>query len=41
LRGDSKKARATLGWKPAISFAKLVEIMMEADLRREGKHLLG
>jgi GDPmannose 4,6-dehydratase len=32
LVGDSTKARATLGWKPKITFAELVEMMVEADL---------
>lgn len=34
LRGDYSKARAQLGWAPRTRFEQLVEIMMEADLRR-------
>ena len=30
--GDATKAREVLGWKPEVSFDKLVEIMMEKDL---------
>jgi GDPmannose 4,6-dehydratase len=32
LVGDSTKARATLGWKPKITFSELVTMMVEADL---------
>lgn len=32
LRGDSSKARQKLGWKPTVTFKKLIEMMMEADL---------
>ena len=32
LRGDASYARKILGWKPTVSFAKLVEMMIEADL---------
>lgn len=35
LLGDASKARATLGWKPRTRFAKLVKIMVDADLRGE------
>ncbi len=31
--GDSTKARERLGWEPQLSFAELVERMVEADLR--------
>lgn len=31
LVGDSSKAGKVLGWKPKVSFAKLVEIMVKAD----------
>jgi GDPmannose 4,6-dehydratase len=34
LIGNPKKAEQKLGWKPKTRFQKLVEIMMEADLRR-------
>jgi GDPmannose 4,6-dehydratase len=36
LLGDSAKARETLGWKPTLSFADLVKLMVEADLKSEG-----
>jgi len=36
LLGDSAKARDVLGWKPAVSFAELVQLMVEADLKAEG-----
>ncbi|RKX58587.1 MAG: GDP-mannose 4,6-dehydratase, partial [Thermodesulfobacteriota bacterium] len=34
LIGNPKKARKKLGWQPRTSFSRLVEIMMEADLKR-------
>jgi GDPmannose 4,6-dehydratase len=34
LIGDSSKARAELGWKPTVDFAKLVKMMVDADLER-------
>jgi len=34
LQGDGRKARERLGWVPKMSFDKLAETMMEADLRR-------
>jgi GDPmannose 4,6-dehydratase len=34
LEGDSSKARAVLGWSPAVTFEELVGRMVEADLRR-------
>jgi GDPmannose 4,6-dehydratase len=36
LLGDSTKARDVIGWKPAVSFAELVRLMVEADLKAEG-----
>jgi len=36
LLGDSAKARDVLGWKPAVPFAELVRLMVEADLKAEG-----
>jgi GDPmannose 4,6-dehydratase len=33
LRGDSSKARRVLGWKPKVTFAMLVQMMVEADHR--------
>jgi GDPmannose 4,6-dehydratase len=32
LRGDASKAREVLGWKPEISFDKMIEIMVNHDL---------
>ena len=34
LIGDPAKARAKLGWKPEVSFERLVERMVQADLAR-------
>jgi GDPmannose 4,6-dehydratase len=34
LIGDPSKARAKLGWKPEVSFERLVERMVQADLAR-------
>jgi GDPmannose 4,6-dehydratase len=34
LIGDPSKARAVLGWKPVVTFEKLVERMVQADLAR-------
>ena len=34
LRGDASKARAVLGWTPSVSFAELVQMMVDADLER-------
>lgn len=35
LRGDSRRAAERLGWRPQTSFADLVRVMVDADLRRE------
>jgi GDPmannose 4,6-dehydratase len=32
LVGDASKARSALGWQPKVSFRKLVEMMVDADL---------
>ena len=32
LVGDATKARTVLGWQPEVSFAELVQMMVEADL---------
>jgi GDPmannose 4,6-dehydratase len=32
MQGDSSYAREKLGWKPTVSFAELVRIMVEADV---------
>jgi GDPmannose 4,6-dehydratase len=37
LLGDPSKARRQLGWEPKTSLPKLIEMMVEADLRRVGK----
>jgi GDPmannose 4,6-dehydratase len=34
LIGDASKARSTLGWSPKVSFQQLVEMMVDADLKR-------
>jgi GDPmannose 4,6-dehydratase len=34
LRGNYAKAKQKLGWKPTVSFKELVEMMLDADLRR-------
>jgi GDPmannose 4,6-dehydratase len=36
LIGDSTKARAQLGWVPAVDFTQLVKMMVDADLARVG-----
>ena len=33
LLGDSSKARETLGWEPECSFEKLVQMMVDSDLK--------
>ena len=35
LTGDASKARDKLGWRPKVSFAELVELMYEHDLKEE------
>jgi GDPmannose 4,6-dehydratase len=34
LVGDSSKARARLGWAPAVDFPALVRMMVDADLEK-------
>jgi len=34
LRADASKAREKLGWQPEISFDELVDMMVDADIRR-------
>jgi GDPmannose 4,6-dehydratase len=34
LRGDATKARARLGWRPRVTFAELIAMMVDADLAR-------
>src|SRR5581483_2335667 len=35
LIGDASKARAVLGWKPQVSFERLIQMMVDADLETE------
>ncbi len=37
LMGDPSKAREKLGWRPRVSFEKLVEGMVRSDLERAGR----
>lgn len=41
LRGDAAKARAELGWEPEVSFDRLVELMVEADIAQLSDQLAG
>ena len=41
LTGDPNKAEQQLGWKRQVSFPRLVEMMVEADLERAQKGTLG
>ena len=34
LIGDASKAKAKLGWSPAVTFEQLVTTMVDADLKR-------
>jgi GDPmannose 4,6-dehydratase len=34
LLGDSSKARRELGWTPSVDFKGLIEMMVDADLKR-------
>ena len=34
LQADPRKAAAELGWRPAVSFSELVNLMVDADLER-------
>ena len=36
LLGDAARARELLGWRPTVSFAELVRLMVEADIKAEG-----
>jgi GDPmannose 4,6-dehydratase len=38
LVGDATKAKVKLGWTPKTSFEGLVALMMENDLRTEGRN---
>ncbi|TVR05953.1 MAG: GDP-mannose 4,6-dehydratase, partial [Spirochaetaceae bacterium] len=35
LLGDPSRAKEALGWKPRVSFAELVEMMVDADLQQQ------
>jgi GDPmannose 4,6-dehydratase len=35
LIGDAAKARSVLGWRPRLSFAELVQMMVESDVRAQ------
>jgi GDPmannose 4,6-dehydratase len=37
MQGDSSYARKKLGWKPTVTFAELVRLMVEADMALVGK----
>ena len=39
LIGDASKAKAVLGWEPTVSFRGLIEMMVDADLRRLSRAL--
>jgi len=39
LHGHSQKAKAKLGWEPAVRFHELVRMMVEADMRRVQKEI--
>jgi GDPmannose 4,6-dehydratase len=39
LLGDASRAEAALGWKPAVSFDGLVEMMVDADVARQEQRL--
>ena len=37
LLGDPSKAREKLGWQPSVTFAELMQMMVESDLQQESK----
>ncbi len=41
LIADAKKSEEVLGWKPAIKFADLVKIMVDADMKAAGLEPIG
>lgn len=41
LCGDSSRARARLGWRPKVNFRELIEMMVDADLKRVGREVRG
>jgi GDPmannose 4,6-dehydratase len=34
LQGDASKARGALGWRPQVTFAQLVDMMVDSDLEK-------
>ncbi|WCK56171.1 GDP-mannose 4,6-dehydratase [Aneurinibacillus sp. Ricciae_BoGa-3] len=38
LIGNPEKANKKLGWKPKVMFKELIEMMVEADLKKYGSH---
>ncbi len=41
LRGDASKARSLLGWTPTVTFADLVQTMVEADVAELDREMSG
>ena len=41
LLGDARKARRELGWKPRVSFKKLVRMMLDADMKLVSEEVHG
>ena len=41
LCGDASRVRAELGWRPEVTFAELVKMMVEADLERVQREIDG
>jgi GDPmannose 4,6-dehydratase len=39
LIGDATKAEKALGWTPRVSLEQLVDMMVEADMRRVAAHI--
>ena len=37
LKGDYSKGKKILGWEPTVSFEKLIQMMVETDLKHLGK----
>jgi GDPmannose 4,6-dehydratase len=40
LQANASKARAELGWRPALTFEGLVQLMVDSDLRAEARNAL-
>lgn len=41
LRGDASKVRKELGWEPTVTFDRLVEIMVDADIKALAEQMEG